>query len=194
MKKGSIIVISGPSGVGKGTVVKSVMQRYPNLRFSVSATTRASRPGEIDGVNYFFVSRERFEEMIRRNELLEYAQYVGNYYGTPEKSVDDFLSQGFDVLLEIDVQGALQIRQRRPDAVLIFITAPTEQELKRRLLERGDTPPEAMKERLAKAGWECAAAERYDYVVVNDTVARATEEILHILENNKEKPAAKAAE
>lgn len=182
MKRGNIIVLSGPSGVGKGTIVKAVMQRYPNLRYSVSATTRAMRPGEQDGVNYFFVSRAQFEDMIQKGELLEYAQYVGNYYGTPEKSVDESLSRGYDVLLEIDVQGALQIRERRPDAILIFIAAPSREELAKRLAGRGDTPPETMQERLAAAEWEYSLAERYDFIIVNDTVERAADAVIEILE------------
>lgn len=181
MKQGQIVVISGPSGVGKGTVTKAVMERDPNLRFSVSATTRQRRPSEVDGVNYFFVSTEQFEKMIEDNALLEYARYVQHYYGTPAKAVDEAVAAGRDVVLEIDVQGALQIKKRRPDATLIFIAAPSYEELERRLLGRGDTPAETARIRLETAKLEYAQAPEYDYIVVNDTVENAVNEILSIL-------------
>lgn len=180
MKRGKLVVISGPSGVGKGTVVKELMRRSPNLRFSVSATTREMRPGEEDGVSYYFVSRERFEQMIADDELLEHAVYVGNYYGTPEVRLNEQLDAGFDVLVEVEVQGALQIKKRRPDAVLIFITAPSFEELARRLRGRGDTSEEKVLARLETARWECTLARDYDYIVVNDTVDAVTERILTI--------------
>lgn len=180
MESGKLIVISGPSGVGKGTVVQELMRRHEKLRFSVSATTREIRPGETDGVNYFFVTRERFEEMIAKDELLEHAVYVGNYYGTPEAKLNDQLAAGYDVLVEVEVQGALQIKKRRPDAVLIFITAPSFQELARRLRGRGDTSEDKILARLETARWECTLAKDYDYIVVNDTVDTVTEQILTI--------------
>lgn len=180
MKRGKLVVISGPSGVGKGTVVKELMRHSPNLRFSVSATTREMRPGEEDGVSYYFVSRERFEQMIADDELLEHAVYVGNYYGTPEVRLNEQLDAGFDVLVEVEVQGALQIKKRRPDAVLIFITAPSFEELARRLRGRGDTSEEKVLARLETARWECTLARDYDYIVVNDTVDAVTERILTI--------------
>ena len=151
MKKGNLIVISGPSGVGKGTVVKALMQRHDKLRFSVSATTRAIRPGEVDGVNYYYITKERFEQMIANDELLEHARYVDNYYGTPAAPVDRLLEEGYDVILEIEVQGALQVKQRRPEAVLIFIAAPSFDELARsrsssawRLRTPNTAPPRRM--------------------------------------------------
>lgn len=181
MNKGHLIIISGPSGVGKGTVIKRLMQRHERLRYSVSATTRQMRPGEVDGVNYYFVTKEHFEEMIANDELLEHACYVQNYYGTPEAPLDALLEQGFDVLVEVEVQGALQIQKRRPEAILIFIAPPSFAELERRLRGRGDTAEDKMRKRLQTARWECEMAAQYDYIVINDTVDAVTDEILAIL-------------
>ena len=181
MKKGKLIVISGPSGVGKGTVVKALMQRHDHLRFSVSATTRPIRPGEVDGENYYFIDHATFERMIAENRFLEYANYVSNYYGTPEEPVNRMLDEGYDVVLEIEVQGALQIKARRPDAILIFIVAPSFEELGKRLRGRGDTAEELVLQRLETAKTEYRIAEQYDYIVVNDIVEEAVGEILSIL-------------
>ena len=181
MKQGRIIIVSGPSGVGKGTVLKEVMQDDPSLRFSVSATTRAIRPGEIDGVHYYFIDKTHFEAMLANNEMLEHAEYAGNYYGTPEKAVDDALKQGISVILEIEVQGALQVMQRRPDAISIFIAPPSFEELARRLNGRGDTPPEVAEERLCIAVEECKNAPHYKYTIINDTVSEAAAKIRAIL-------------
>ena len=181
MKQGKIIILSGPSGVGKGTVLKEVMRGDPSLRFSVSATTRPIRPGEADGVHYFFMDKPHFEKMIADGELLEYASYAGNYYGTPEKAVDDALAQGINVVLEIEVQGALQVIERRRDAISIFVAPPSFSELRYRLLNRGDTAPEIAERRLHIAEQECRTAEKYQYIVVNDTVEHAAAEIRAIL-------------
>ena len=181
MKQGKIIILSGPSGVGTGTVLKEVMRGDPSLRFSVSATTRPIRPGEVDGVHYFFMDKPRFEKMIADGELLEYASYAGNYYGTPEKAVDDALAQGINVVLEIEVQGALQVIERRRDAISIFVAPPSFSELRYRLLNRGDTAPEIAERRLHIAEQECRTAEKYQYIVVNDTVEHAAAEIRAIL-------------
>lgn len=181
MKQGRIIIISGPSGVGKGTVLKEVMKNNPALRFSVSATTRQIRPGEIDGVHYFFIDKPRFKKMIENHEMLEHAEYAGNYYGTPEKAVNDALAQGISVVLEIEVQGALQVMLRRPDAISIFIAPPSYDELGRRLNGRGDTPPDVAAERLHIAVQECLNAPKYQYTIINDTVSEAAAQIQAIL-------------
>ncbi len=181
MSQGRIIIISGPSGVGKGTVLRQVMAHNPLLQFSVSATTRPIRPGEIDGVHYHFVDKSRFEEMLKNNELLEHAVYADNYYGTPEKAVDDALIKGISVVLEIDVQGALQIMERRPDAISIFIAPPSLTELRRRLKGRGDTAEQIMQERLRVAPHECEIAQKYQYTVVNNDLQQAVAEVEAIL-------------
>ena len=182
---GKLIVISGPSGVGKSTVVKQVMAHCPNLHFSVSATTRAMRPGEVDGVNYFFVDKPAFLSMIERQELLEYTEYVGNYYGTPEAPLDQALAEGKDILLDIEVEGALNVKRRRPDAVLIFMMAPTFEDIALRLSGRGDTAPDVVENRLKQAKWEYSQAHQYDYLVVNDRVEHAVSEIMAIMTAEK---------
>ena len=182
---GKLIVVSGASGVGKSTVLKEVMSKLSNLHFSVSATTRAQRPGEVDGVNYFFVDHEKFRSMIENEELLEYAEYVGNYYGTPEAPIDRALEEGSDILLDIEIQGALNVKKRRPDTVLIYMMAPSFDELKRRLSNRGDTAPEVVEQRLAHAKWELTYAPQYDYLVINDQVDHAVNEIISIITAEK---------
>lgn len=181
MKKGRIIIISGPSGVGKGTVLREVMRRRPDLQFSVSATTRPIRPSEVDGVNYYFISKERFEEMIAADELIEYAQYAGNYYGTPIKPLIEATEKGISIILEIEVQGALKVIERRSDALSIFIAPPSFEELEKRLLGRGDTAPEIAAQRLQIARWECENANKYQYIIVNDTVERAADAVEAVL-------------
>ena len=181
MKQGRIIIISGPSGVGKGTVVKRIMAADPNLCFSVSATTRTIRPGEVDGVSYFFISKEQFEEMIQKGEFLEYASYAGNYYGTPEPAVNAALAQGRSVVLEIEVQGALQVMKRRPDAVSVFIAPPSFEELRRRLNGRGTDAPEVIEQRLAKANYELTFAPQFDHIVVNDNLEKAEQEVYKLV-------------
>ena len=182
---GKLIVVSGASGVGKSTVLKEVMSRLSNLHFSVSATTRAQRPGEVDGVNYYFVDRDKFQAMIKNQELLEYAEYVGNFYGTPEAPIDQALKNGNDILLDIEIQGALNVKKRRPDTIMIYMMAPSFAELERRLSSRGDTAPEVVAERLSHAKWEFTFAHQYDYLVINDQVENAVNEIISIITAEK---------
>ena len=181
MKKGRLIVISGPSGVGKGTVVKALMEQDPRLKVSVSATTRPMRPGEIDGVHYYFISNDAFEKMIAQDRFLEYAQYVGNRYGTPEEPVNKMLEAGYDVILEIEVQGGLQVMKRRPDAIAIFIAAPSFEILGERLRGRGDTDEEKVLMRLQQARMEYVIAPQYQYIVVNDRLEDAVSDVRSIL-------------
>ena len=181
MKKGKLIVISGPSGVGKGTVVKELMEHNPQMKLSVSATTRPKRPNEIDGVHYYFISHEAFEKMISQNRFLEYAQYVGNRYGTPEEPVNKMLEAGYDVILEIEVQGGMQVMKNRPDAISIFVAPPSFQVLEERLRGRGDTEEDKIVMRLQQARVEYFLAPYYRYIVVNDKLEDAVADVQAIL-------------
>ncbi len=167
-KKGILIVISGFSGAGKGTLVKALLKKYDNYALSISMTTRKPREGERDGVEYFFTDRERFEETIRQNGLIEYAQYCGNYYGTPRAYVERQMQAGNNVILEIEIQGALKIKEQFPESLLIFVTPPSAEELKRRLVSRGTESSDVIEKRLARASEESEGMEAYDYIVVND--------------------------
>ena len=180
MSKGKLFVISGASGVGKSTVLSKVMAAREDLKFSVSATTRAPRPGETDGVSYYFVTKERFEEMIRQDAFLEYDAHMDNYYGTPEKQVDEKLECG-SVILDIDPNGAFNVQKKRKDAVLIFIAPPSLEELERRLRGRGDTSEEQIALRKQRVQWEMDQSKQYDYIVTNDQVETCAEEILNII-------------
>ena len=184
---GVLIIVSAPSGCGKSTVVRALMEKRENLRFSVSATTRKPREGETDGVDYFFVSREEFERMIAAEAFLEHAEYVGNCYGTPRAPVEQRLKEGFDVYLDIDVQGAMQVKAIRPETLMIFLMPPSMEELERRLVSRGTNTPEEIRDRLAAADRECALRDRFDHVVVNDVVERAVDEISDLIDAEKRK-------
>ena len=176
-EKGLLIVLSGPSGSGKSTVIKQLMEKRGNIHFSVSYTTRDPRAGEIDGVSYNFVDHAEFERMIANNEFLEYAEYSGNYYGTSLKVIGEKQEAGMDVMLDIEVQGAANVRAKCPGAVLVFIVPPTYEELERRLRGRGTDPEEVICKRLDRALEEIREVGMYDYLVVNDDVARAADEL-----------------
>ena len=180
MSKGKLNVISGASGVGKGTVLGIMMNKRKDLSFSVSATTRDPRPGEVDGVHYYFISREKFEEMIARGEFLEYDAHAANYYGTPRAQAEEKREHG-PVLLDIEPAGAKQVRETVPDAELIFIMPPSMEELERRLRGRGDTPEEQIQMRMKRAVWEMEQRFWYDHVVVNDDPQRCADEILNMI-------------
>lgn len=177
MKKGKLLVLSGPSGVGKGTIVNELMKRRDDLCFSVSATTRDPRPGEVDGVSYFFVSKERFEEMIANEELLEYAQFVSNSYGTPRAYVESKLEQGMNVILDIEIQGARNVCRMIPDAVSVYIIPPCYEELEKRLRGRGTETEEQIQGRLHTAIHEAEAADFYRYIIVNNQLEDAVNEL-----------------
>ena len=183
MSRGVLVVVSGFSGAGKGTIMKSLMAKYDNYALSVSATTRNPRPGEEDGREYFFRTREEFEEMIDQDQLIEYAQYVGNYYGTPKAYVEEQLSQGRDVILEIEIQGARKIKKKFPDAVLVFVTAPSMEELKERLVGRGTETQTVIRQRLARASQEAEGVEEYDYLLVNDELDLAVDRLHNIIQS-----------
>ena len=180
MSKGKLFVISGCSGVGKSTVLSLVMDGRSDLQFSVSATTRGPRPMEQDGVSYYFVSKEKFLDMIANDEFLEYDAHMDNYYGTPEAQLNEKLQTG-SVILDIEPNGAFNVRKRRSDATLIFIAPPSMEELLRRLVGRGDTSPEQVKVRQDRAQWEMEQSIHYDYVVVNDQVETCADKILKII-------------
>ncbi|MBU9720405.1 MULTISPECIES: guanylate kinase [Bacillaceae] len=179
--KGLLIVLSGPSGVGKGTVCGALRQHDTHIRYSVSATTRKPRQGEVDGVNYFFKSKEEFEHMIENNQLLEWAKYVDNYYGTPRKYVEDTIALGHDVILEIEVQGALQVRETFPEGVFIFLMPPSLKELRSRIENRGTETKDLIDSRMTVAQEEIELMDKYDYVVENDEVEAAVERIKSIV-------------
>lgn len=180
MSKGKLFVISGASGVGKSTILKQVMDQRKDLSFSVSATTRAPRPGEMDGVSYYFVSKDKFLSMIDNHEFLEYDAHMDNYYGTPKAQLEEKLLSG-SVILDIEPNGAFHVRREKADAVLIFIAPPSMEELERRLRGRGDTSEDQICVRLGRAAWEMEQSKQYDHIVINDRVEDCAREILEII-------------
>jgi len=193
-RKGKTFIISGPSGVGKSTVLHALFEGRNDLYFSVSATTRAPREGERDGVDYHFIHADRFRSMIEEDAFLEYAEYVGNFYGTPKKFVDAAMAEGKDVILDIEIQGATQVHELRPDVVRIFIAPPSWEELERRLTARGTDSPEKVQKRLLRAKVELENACHYDYFVINDTVENAVQELRAIMLAEHCRPADRIAE
>ncbi|MBR6523620.1 MAG: guanylate kinase [Clostridia bacterium] len=184
-KRGVLMVVSGPAGVGKGTVCKQFLKDNPEVKLSVSATTRSPRPGEEHGREYYFLSKEEFEEKIKSDNLLEYVCFVGNYYGTLKSAVEEKLSEGIDVLLEIEVEGAMNVKKKFPDSVLVFVLPPSFDELAERLKGRGTETPEVIEKRLARAMEEFECVRHYDYVLLNDTIENAAEKLKSILTAEK---------
>ena len=180
--QGVLLVVSGPSGAGKGTICQILREQLPDLGYSISVTTRQPRVGEVDGKSYFFKTVPEVQEMIAKGELLEYAEVYGNYYGTPRKYVMDLLQSGHDVLLEIDIQGALQIKERFPEGVFVFIVPPSLDELSARIYKRGTDSEEVIKRRMASAARELTYAAKYDYIIVNDIATKAANKVLTIME------------
>lgn len=182
-QKGILIVVSGFSGAGKGTVMKALMAKYDNYALSISATTRKPREGEVDGREYFFKETEEFEKMIAQEELIEYASYVNNYYGTPKAYVEEQLQNGKDVILEIEIQGALKVKERFPETLLLFITPPTAKILKERLVGRGTETMDVIESRMARAAEEAEGMGHYDYLIVNDQLDVCVDEMHRIIQS-----------
>ncbi len=180
--RGILIVVSGFSGAGKGTIMNEIMRRYDNYALSVSATTRNPRPGEVDGREYFFKNVEEFEKMIAKDELIEYARYVDNYYGTPRAYVEEQLEAGKDVILEIEIQGALKVKEKFPHTLLLFVTPPTAEELRRRLIGRGTETMDVIDFRMKRAKEEALGMDRYDYLIINDVLEDCVEEMHRIIQ------------
>lgn len=181
MSKGILVVVSGFSGAGKGTVMKRLLEKYDDYALSISVTTRNPRPGEEDGREYFFRKREEFEKLIQEDALIEYAQYVENYYGTPRSYVEEQLQTGRNVILEIEIQGAMKVKKKIPEALLVFVTPPTVEELERRLRDRGTETAQVIADRLARAGEEAKGMDQYDYILVNDTVEECVDHLHQII-------------
>ena len=185
--KGILTVVSGFSGAGKGTIMKRLMEKYDNYALSVSATTRAPRPGEEEGREYFFRTVEEFEKMIAKEQLIEYAKYVDNYYGTPRAYVEEQLEAGKDVILEIEIQGALKVKEKFPETLLLFVTPPSARELKDRLVKRGTESMEVILSRMERAREEAKGMDRYDYLVINDVLEDCVDEVHRIIQGEHRK-------
>lgn len=187
MKKGILTIISGFSGAGKGTLLNEMLKKYNNYSLSISATTRKPREGEIDGKSYFFKTKEEFEDMIREDAFIEYASYVGNYYGTPKSYVMDKLEKGQDVILEIEIQGALKVKEKYPEAMLVFISTPNALSLKERLEGRKTENTDQIKARLKRAAEEAGGMEKYDYILINDNLNEAVDNLHQLIQSQKSK-------
>ena len=185
--QGILVVVSGFSGAGKGTLMKELLKRYDNYALSISATTRAPREGETDGKEYFFVTKEQFEKMRDERKLIEYAQYVNNYYGTPKEYVEQKMAEGKDVILEIEIQGALKVKEKYPDTLLMFVTPPSAQVLKDRLVGRGTETAEVIDSRMKRAVEESQGVEKYDYLVINDDLERCAKEMHSIIQGEHDR-------
>ncbi len=185
MSRGLLLVVSGPSGAGKGTICREMLSRRPEIRLSVSATTRAPREGEVDGESYFFLEEDTFRSMIDKGEFIEWACFCENYYGTPKQAVEEQLAAGRDVILEIEVQGAMQVKSKFPEAVFIFVLPPSFEELRNRINGRGTETPEVVEARMERAKQELEQVIKYNYIVVNDTVANATDRLAAIIDAEK---------
>ena len=185
MNRGTLYVVSAPSGCGKGTILAEVFERNSNVFYSVSATTRNPREGEVDGVNYHFLTREKFVELVENNGMLEYAEFCGNMYGTPREAVEKKLSEGCDVILEIETKGAKQIKEKMPEAILIFILPPSINELRRRLKKRGTETEEVIERRVSEAEGEIRQAYDYDYVMMNGELSEAIDDFMAIMKASK---------
>lgn len=186
-QKGILTVVSGFSGAGKGTVMKELMAKYDNYALSISATTRSPREGEINGREYFFKTREEFEKMIAKDELIEYAKYVNNYYGTPKAYVEEQLAAGKDVILEIEIQGALKVKEKFPETLLLFITPPSAGELRKRLVGRGTETMEVIDQRMKRAAEEAEGMDKYDYLIVNDDLDVCVDEVHQVIQSEHKK-------
>ena len=186
-KEGILIVVSGFSGAGKGTIMKALLERYDNYALSISATTRNPRPGEEEGKAYFFKTTEEFEKMIAKDDLIEYAMYVGNYYGTPKAYVEEQLRAGRNVILEIEIQGALKVKEKFPNTLLLFVTPPSAEELRKRLEGRGTETQEVIDGRMKRAIEEAEYMDQYDYLVVNDELDVCVEEMHHLIQGEHER-------
>ena len=180
--KGILVVVSGFSGAGKGTLMKALLEKYDNYALSISATTRKPRAGEVHGREYFFVEKETFESMIKGDQLIEYAQYVKHYYGTPKEYVLQKMEEGKDVILEIEIQGALKVKEKYPDTLLLFVMPPSAMELRRRLVGRGTETADVIEARLKRAAKEAEGMESYDYILINDDVDTCVEEMHHLIQ------------